>query len=299
MDRIKFIMDSSGDIKKEDADRLNIEVIPTGIVVDGKYYLDGIDFSSTEFLDILQTCKTVPSSSAVNPETWYDVLKKHVLSGEYTHLVISTVASALSAGNDNAVQARERLKEEFPEKFENLSIHVYDSGNSTIALGYSMLFAAQKHIDGANYAEIEEFLKDWYNSIEVYFVAFSFDLPRRSGRINVASAYIGAKLNLRPIMNVYDGAFTFNSKVRGDGKVIARLLEIADERMRPESPYMFMSGNHPTIAQETIKAFEAKLGYPTAGLEVAGPAMTLNGGPDMFCVSFLGKNRNSYPGNPR
>ncbi|MFI3249432.1 MAG: DegV family protein [Eubacteriales bacterium] len=299
MDKIKFIMDSSGGISKEDAERLNIEVVPTGIIIDGKLHKDGVDIDSTEFLAYLRTCKTVPSTSAVNPEEWYEVLKKYVISQEFTHIVVSTLASTVSGGHNNAVSARERLKEEFPEKFEKLTIYIYDSGNSTIALGYSMKFASQLHIDGANYPEIETFLKDWYNSVEVYFAAFSFDLPRLSGRINSSSAYIGARLKLRPIMKVCDGKFTLINKVRGDIKVATHFLEIAQERMRENSPYFFMSGDHPTIAQTTIDLFEEAIGYPSSGLEVAGPSMTLNGGPDMFCVCFLSKNRNSYPDNPR
>lgn len=64
MEKIKFIVDSSGDISPEDAKAFDIHVVPVGIVVDGDFFQDRVDFSPTEFYEILKKAKEVPSTVA-------------------------------------------------------------------------------------------------------------------------------------------------------------------------------------------------------------------------------------------
>lgn len=290
MERIKFIVDSSGDISPEDIERLKLHIVPVGIVVDGEFYLDRVDFSPSEFWDILKTCKEVPSSVAVNPQTWFEVLEPFVKGGEYDRLIVSGVGTPLSGTLGSAVQAKEMLLEQYPEEMKNVSIDIFDSNISTIGLGVGIVKAAELYQDGAEYAVIKNFLIDWFDNVEVFYVAFSFDLPKKSGRINASSAYVGSLLNIRPVMIVKDGKFTLHTKIRGDKNVPAKLLEIAKERMREGSDFFCMNGSHPTIVDSVRTVFEKEYGKPMFSVSEAGPAMTLNAGWDMYCLGFLGKN---------
>lgn len=290
MERIKFIVDTSGDISPEDAARLDLHLVPMGIVVDGKFCKDRVDFSPSEFWEILKTCKDAPTSVAVNPQEWFEHLAPYVKSGEYDRLIVTGVGRTVSGTLNSAVLARDMLKEEFPEEMSKIEIVIYDSNMSTIGFGVGVVKAAEMYQSGADFEKINSFLLDWFENVEVLFVAFSFDLPKKSGRINSASAYVGSKLNLRPVMMVKEGKFTTMCKVRGDNKVAAKLLDIATERMREGSDFFSMNGTHPTILPEVTALFEEKFGKKLFSNSEAGPAMTLNGGWDMFCIGFLGKN---------
>lgn len=290
MERIKFILDSSGDINPEDIARLDLHVIPMGIVVDGKYCKDRVDFTPSEFNEILKKSKEAPTSAAVNPQEWYDELKPYVLSGDYDKLLVTGVGRTVSSTLNSAVQAREMLKEEFPEEMKKLDIVIYDSNISTIGFGVAMVKAAEMYQAGKGFDEIHPFLCDWFDNVEVLFVAFSFDLPKKSGRINSASAYVGSMLNIRPVMVVKEGKFTLLAKVRGDGKVPQKLLSLAQERMREGSDFFCMTGTHPTIEGDVRNLFEKSFNQKMYRICEAGPAMTLNGGWDMYCIGFLGKD---------
>ncbi|MFI3253784.1 MAG: DegV family protein [Eubacteriales bacterium] len=289
MEKIKFIADSSGDFSQEDITRLDLHIVPMGIVVEGKFCKDRVDFSPSEFNEILKTCKDVPTSAAVNPEEWYEELLPFVKSGEYDRLIVTGVGRTVSSTLNSAVQARERLLEEFPEEMKKIEITIYDSNISTIGFGVGIVKAAEMYQEGKGFEEIHAFLCDWFDNVEVLFVAFSFDLPKKSGRINSASAYVGSMLNIRPVMVVKEGKFTLLEKVRGDKKVPKRLLEIAQKRMREGSDFFCMNGTHPTIEPAVRELFEAEFGKKMYSISEAGPAMTLNGGWDMYCIGFLGK----------
>lgn len=261
-----------------------------GIVVNGKYCQDGVDFDSPTFWEMLKTCSDVPTSAGINPQQWFDHLLPYVLSGEYDRLVVTGVSTTMSTTINCAIQARDMLLEDYPEEMSKITINIFDSYMSTIGFGVSFVKAVELYRGGAAYPEIEAFLKDWYNNVEVLFVAFSLELPKKSGRINSSTAYVGGLLNIRPIMLVKEGKFTQLGKVRGDNKVPAKLLEIAKERMRDGSDFFSMNGTHPTVEATVTQLFEAEFGKPIYSKSLAGPAMTLNGGWDMYCIGFLGKN---------
>lgn len=290
MERIKFIVDSSGDISPEDVKKYDIDIVPIGIIVDGEFYRDRIDFSPSEFWDILQNSKDVPSSVAVNPQEWYDKLEPYVLEGNVDHIVVTGVGVKLSGTLPAALQAKEMLLENYPEQMSKINIDLFDSNISTIGFGVAIVKACQMYKDGADYSAIKSFLIDWFNNIEIFFVAFSFDLPRKSGRINSSSAYVGNLLNLRPVMLVKDGKFTLHTKIRGDKNVGKKLLEISKERMREDSDFFCMNGTHPTIVNQVKELFENEYNKEMFSISEAGPAMTLNAGWDMYCIGFLGKN---------
>lgn len=290
MERIKFIIDSSGDISPEDVARYDLKIVPVGIIVDGKFYQDRVDFSPSQFNEMLKKCKDVPSSVAVNPQNWFEVLEPFVKSGDYDRLVITGVGLPLSGTLSSAVQARDMLKEQYPEEMKKVAIDIYDSNISTIGFGVAVIKAAEMYQQGVEYAKIKEFLVDWFDHVEVFYVAFSFDLPKKSGRINASSAYVGSLLNIRPVMLVKDGKFTLHSKIRGDKNVPEKLLEIAKERMRDGSDFFCMSGTHPTIVPAVRDVFEGHYKKKMFRVCEAGPAMTLNAGWDMYCLGFLSKN---------
>lgn len=290
MERIKFVVDSSGDISPEDVKRLDLHIVPVGIVVDGKFYKDRIDFSPSEFWEILKTCKEVPSSVAVNPQDWYDNLEPYVLEGNYDRLVVTGVGTPLSGNLGSAVQAREMLKEKYPEEMKKIEIDIFDSNISTIGFGVAVVKAVEMYQKGVAYTEIHDFLIDWFDHVEVLYVAFSFDLPKKSGRINASSAYVGSLLNIRPVMIVKEGKFTLFTKIRGDKNVPGKLRDILKDRMREDSDFFCMSGTHPTIVNDVRTVLEKEFGKKMLSVSEAGPAMTLNAGWDMYCLGYVSKN---------
>lgn len=290
MERIKFIVDSSGDISNEDIKKYDIEIVPIGIIVDGEYYKDRVDFSPSEFNEILKTSKEVPKSVAVNPQEWYEKLEPYILSGEYDTLVITGVGLKLSGTLSSALQAKDMLQADYPEQMSKIKMDIFDSNISTIGFGVAIVKACEMYKNGSTYDEIKAFLIDWFNNVEIFFVAFSFELPKKSGRINASSAYVGNLLNIRPVMLVKDGKFSLHTKIRGDKNIPKKLLSIAQERMREGSDFFCMNGTHPTIVNEVKSVFEKEYGKEMFSISEAGPAMTLNAGWDMYCIGYLGKN---------
>ena len=70
MQRIKLMTDSASDLPNELAQQLGIEIIPFPIAVDGKGYMEGVDFTPRQFYDIMQNAKEIPTTSQIPTVTY-------------------------------------------------------------------------------------------------------------------------------------------------------------------------------------------------------------------------------------
>ncbi len=285
MEKIKFITDSSSDISKKLALEYDIEVVPIGISMQGKAYKEGVDFTNEEFYKIVEMANPLPTTSAINPEEWYDIFEEYAKE-DYDRLVVVTLASKLSSTHHSAKMAAEAIMSDY-----NIKIDVFDSKTCSAGYGYPLTVAAKMHSAGHSFLEIRDYFEDWFNSFEVYFLAFSFDIVKKSGRVNAASAFIGEKLGIIPIMQQSDGEFRSYDRARGEKNVIAKLINIAKKRMRPGSPYLLLNGTQPNVCDNIISAFTNEFAEAPVAVYQPGPSMVVNAGPKMLCIGFLGEKR--------
>ena len=96
MQRIKLMTDSACDLPGSLARQLGIEVIPIPIAVDGKGYLEGVDFTPREFYTILQQAKQIPTTSQISPVTYCERYHAAYQQG-YTDVILMGISSTASA----------------------------------------------------------------------------------------------------------------------------------------------------------------------------------------------------------
>ena len=65
---IRIITDTPSDISFAEAKEMNIDLVPLKINVDDKSYREGIDITVDEFYQMLETSKTLPTTSTPSPD---------------------------------------------------------------------------------------------------------------------------------------------------------------------------------------------------------------------------------------
>ena len=290
MSKIKIMTDSASDIPPETARKLGIELIPIPITVDGKGYLEGVDFTPEEFYTILENCKELPTSSQINPLTYCEKYHEAYSQGFDTIILIS-LNSLASHTYQNAVAAKELLFENVPEAREELTIHVIDSKSFSITYGYPAMEAARMAREGKPVQHILDYLEDWFSRLEIYFTAFSLEYIKRSGRIGVCAAMVGEALGIRPIVSIIDGKFRICDKARGNSTVIKKMADQAKQRKISTSPYLMLSGTQPGAAEEMMEVMRKTTGLECSGAYKVGCAVAINSGPKMLGICFLGEKR--------
>lgn len=293
MEKIKLIVDTASDITAEDAQRLNIELLPVAITHGDRIYAEAFDMKKEEFWKILEESEIQPTTCQITPDQLLSAFKKAHGDG-YTHIIVVTINSTGSGMYNNCFLAKNLFVEEFGDA---LTFEIIDSHTYTYQYGRPCMIAAEMIQNGASFSETVAFIKDRLSRVEGYAPIFTLKFARRSGRISGAAAFVGEVMGFKPIMHIYDGGVQTNEKVRGDKNVLPRTIELVKKRAvsLSEQEIMLVFGDIDEKYKEEIRdavknelkpgsIFEGKLGC----------SITNNCGPLVFGILFYGEKRNYY-----
>lgn len=290
MPKIKIITDSASDISPEQAEELNIGLMKFPIAVGDDSYREHVDFTATEFYDIMKQTDELPHTSQV---TTFDYIDEYTAAyeqgiGELVNVVISSTGSNCY---NNAIMARDSFFEEHPEAKGKFNIHILDSKGYTGAYGLPVLMAAAKIQKGAAIKEITEFLQEWFDSAVIICTAYTLKYARKSGRVNCVAAFVGEVLGLRPIITFKDAVSQTIDKIRGDINVPVRMVDEAISQMIPQTPYAILDGSDPSRAKELTDLMKKRTRYlPEYTLQV-GATIACHLGHDVAGIVIKGENR--------
>jgi len=137
MSKVAIITDSTSCLPDDLRAYYGIGLVPTGLIVDGKVYLDQVEISAGRFWQLFKETANPITTSAVSPGEFYTIFEKMGKTAD--NLVCILVSKALTASHQAAYTARDLIKRENPD----LNIQIIDSKTSTGALGYIVLEAAR------------------------------------------------------------------------------------------------------------------------------------------------------------
>ncbi|MFA9381970.1 MAG: DegV family protein, partial [Acetanaerobacterium sp.] len=186
MNKVKFITDSACDLPESDALEYGIKVLPIPITVDGRGYLERVDFSASEFYEVLRKSEGIPTTAHITQVTYLEEYEKAAAQG-YNAVIVTTISSTGSAMKDAANLARTMFFDEHPERVQDLEIYVIDSLNYTMSYGYPLMEAVKMVRAGVSAGEVAEYLEDYFTRVEILFTPYTLEYAKKSGRIGVAA----------------------------------------------------------------------------------------------------------------
>lgn len=291
MYKIKILTDSTCDIPKKEEKRLDIKIMCFPVTVDGVSYRERKDFSNEEFYKMMDNAKEMPTTSQLTSFEILEVYKELYREG-WTDVIYVTISSTGSATYNNAVSAAQTFKEEILSKGgPTMRIHVVDSKNYTGVYGYPVMQAALKAQKGSSPEEIIEYINEWLDRAEVFFVPMTLKYVKKSGRVTAAAAFAGELLGLRPLIKIAGGVSTVVEKIRGEKNIIPKLIADAEKYMTPQTPYLIVSGSDKALPSELEKEMTEKFGYPPEYTVEIGAAVACNAGHNVVGFVIKGDRR--------
>ena len=290
MQRIKIMTDSASDLPAQTAEQLGIEIIPIPIAVDGKGYLEGVDFTPRQFYSILESAKEIPTTSQISPITYCERYYEAYQRG-YTDIILVGISSSASATYYRSLDAVDLLHENCPETKDKLNIHIVDSKTFSLGYGYPVMQAAKMAQQGKSVEEILHFIHDWLERLEIYFTAFSFEFIKKSGRIGCASAIVGEALGIRPLIQTKQGEMKIVAKPRGNHAVMQKMSQILAANIDPQSPYLMLTGTQAGAQEDLTDMIYAATKKKPEFISDVGCAVSINSGPKMIGIGFLGAKK--------
>ncbi|HHZ16633.1 MAG TPA: DegV family protein [Peptococcaceae bacterium] len=245
MGRIRIATDSTADLPAALVKEYDIAVIPLKIIFGEEAYRENIDITTQEFYEKLAKAEKLPATSQPSPGEFQEFYEELTKDGS---AVISIHISSLMSGT---CQSANIAKAALADK----DITVVDSRQVSAALGMVVITAAKAAKAGKGKEEILKIVQTMMEHVRAYFVVDTLENLEKGGRIGKATAFLGGMLNIKPVLTINDGLIGPFEKIRGKGKALERLVEVAKE-------YAAVHGNvrciiaHADVLEEAIKVHE-------------------------------------------
>lgn len=287
MRKIQIMTDSASDISVADEKQHNISVIPFPVTLGGKSYTSRVDFDNEGFYALMAEHDDVPTTSQITPFQFVDIYLQQARAG-VTDLIQVLINSKGSSTYDNSVQAIRLFHEDYPE-YPDFRVHSFDGMGYNACYGVPVVEAAKMLEAGAGVEEICAWLEDVLPRRQVYFGIYDLKYAARSGRIPTAAAFLGNKLNLKPVMKIFDREITTAAKCRGEKKLVEKITQLSLSDMEPGTPYQVIYGCDESCLEEIRAAMKEALGYEADAVYQIGAAVAANAGPRVVGVAFTRK----------
>ncbi len=287
-ENVRIITDSgcdiSADAEKEWKDYLVL--MPFKVTVNGETKIDRVDFTASEFHQILLENEEIPKHSQITQIQFEDKYRELYESGVRT-IIVDVINSHGSQTFAQAKIAADNVKDDLSE----LDIRVVDGRNYSLGYGYPVLEACKKLSEGQSVDSVVSYLEDWAKHVEAYLIGFDLRHMKKSGRISAAASFLGELMGLKPIIALYDETTAVVKKARGEKAVIEAAVDIVAEKMTPKTPYSIITTTHPEHDKELIEKLTKKIGYPPAMVEKMGVVVSCNAGPNTIGIFVRGQER--------
>jgi DegV family protein with EDD domain len=229
--KVRVVTDSTSCLPPELIEKFEIEVLPVGLVIDGKHYRDYIDITRDDILRRIENMEQQPSTTAVSPGDF--VHKFEELSKITDSIVCILVSRALTASHESAYQAKRHVR----RQNTGAKIEIIDSKTSAGALSFVVMEAARAAQEGKTMAEVIEVARDMISRVIYIAAPETLKYLINIGRAP-KSANIGEMLDVKPIIGFIDdtGLLEVVTRVRGKSKTLSRIVDLIDKYADTDRP---------------------------------------------------------------
>lgn len=238
---VAFVSDTACDLPDELVVEHGIGLVPTQLILEDRVYRDRLELTADEFFARLRAGYDA-STSQPTPQAFEEAFGD--AAREADHVVAVVLSKALSGTYANAEAAARRLDPPGDR------IRVLDSRSASLGEGLLVLRGLELAAQGWAPADIVRELARVREQSGGFFTVDNFERLVRSGRVGKARAWLGTKLNLKPIMAISpDGTVDPVARVRGKPAVRRRVLGLLDRALTPRPRELRLGVAHADVPQ--------------------------------------------------
>lgn len=202
---IRIITDTSVDLTLEEANKLDVILVPMNIQFGDDSFKDRYEMEPEEFYKLLVRYDHLPVTSQVNPYSFEEEFEKAKEAGD--DVIIITLSSALSGTYQSANIAT--------DDYEDMNIHIIDSKTVTVSQQCLVRYACKLRSEGYSADDIARMVSERVDDVKVLGLLDTLEYLKKGGRISPATAWAGGMLSIKPAVTTENGEVAVIGKARG------------------------------------------------------------------------------------
>lgn len=247
--RTAILTDTNSGITVEEGKKQNIFVISMPVIIDGKDYFEGVNFTQKDLYKSLKKYRDV-SSSQPSPGAILDMWNAIFMEG-YEEIVYIPMSSGLSGTFANAKQ----LSLDYEGR-----VQVVDNHRISVTLKQSVMDAKYLAECGHSAKQIKEELERTAYDSSIYVAVDSLDQLKKGGRITPMVAALGSALNIKPVLTIQGEKLDAYTKAHGmkqcEKKMIEAIQTDYQKRFKDYRPDRIHIGTAGTLEAERAESWK-------------------------------------------
>ena len=268
----EIITDSACDLTPETAARLNVEVIPFYVSLDGEHYRkEGTEIAVRDFYQFMvDNPSAYPKTSLPSLEDFETAFRAHAEAGRPVLCLCFT--SKMSGCVGSARNARELVLEDYPDA----KIEVMDTTAATVTESIVVENAVAMRDGGCTLEQAVDWLSAERATNQIFFTVGNLDYLIKGGRIGKVTGRAANILGIKPMILFKEGEIFSGGVARGRQKSFEKALEqlmayLTERNATPDDycitvGYGYDEEEGKRLWMQTRAALRAK--YPTSKCEV-------------------------------
>ena len=283
-----LMTDSCCDLPAGLAQSLNLTVLPLSVLLDGKEYLNHLDFRDLDPKDFYARVRagSMGTTAAISVGTFRDAMEPILREGN--DILCIAFSSALSTTYQSAAIAAQELSDQYPDS----KIVVADSRAASLGQGLLVTLAARQKQAGKSLEELAAYVEETRDRLCHWFTVDDLYHLKRGGRVSAAAALFGTMLQMKPVLHVDgEGRLIPMDKVRGRKASLRALVDkMAELAVDTENVYI-SHGDCLEEAEELAAMVRERFGTKDILINFVGPVIGNHSGPGTMALFFLGKHK--------
>ncbi len=277
---VALVTDTACDIPESWMEEFNIHKVPFRLTVGKETYLDEYTIRDEDFYDLLkksgQTAKTSQPSQA-DFSRIYDWTTKYFEKTLSVHL-------------SRSLSACEQASRQTSIRYPSESIHVIDSKNASVGIGFLMLYAARMIKNEVPWEMICHQIEKLRSQIRLYFMVNDINYLIKGGRLSAKKGMMAKMLNIKPILYLDEsGAIVPKDKAIGIRLANKKLFNIVRESISSDKKYWIgiVHTNNLPLAEYYRDQMKAILNPEEIVVCQLSPTLGAHTGPNAIGISYI------------
>ncbi len=228
---IRLVTDSTSNIPAALIKQLDISMVPLKVQFGRESFDEFTGLSPLDFVTKLAAAKILPTTSQPTSREFLATYQNILTNQPQAEILTITVSSKLSGTYNAAVAATRELS--------SAPITVFDSLSAALGAGVMVITAAELAAQGWSMVDILARLNQMRRELSLVLMVDSLEFLRRSGRLGVSAAWLGALLQTKPILTINQGQIEPLIQVRTKQKAMQHMVAELEARLaRPDQPVL-------------------------------------------------------------
>jgi DegV family protein with EDD domain len=226
--KLAVVTDSVAQVPQELENQLDIQVVPSTLILDGCEYKDGVDLVPDELYRRMREENIMVKTTSPPVGVFYQTFT-HLIDRGASEILYIGLSSEMSATFSAAQNGARLAIEKYPDRY----ISLFDSKKATIAQGYIAIEAARLASQGASLRQVVERAEQVREHTGLFASLETLEYLSRGGRIGKAAYMLGSAIKILPIVTFGDdGTVAPVSMGRSDESTLRRMVAYVEEKTR-------------------------------------------------------------------